>query len=156
MRKCKSKKYQRPYMVVETFTSNEFVATCVKKPGSWLSTTSIYGLDLDDDKWFDSYEDRTIGSSYYAYQNVVKAHHFTILQDGYFIEDGHQTYLFVGTNFDYDSGNYHDDPNFYWYLGSNYVPLLYANIEIHPDIGPSHLETLYFADDGTHRVTNAS
>ncbi len=156
MSKLKLKEYHRPYMIIEAFVPNVYVASCVKDPNSWLPTSRIYGLDLDDDKWFDSYEDRTIGTSYYAYQNVVEAKHFTILKQGHFIENGHKTYLFVGTKFDYDSGNQHDDPNFYWYLGSNYVFLLYADIEIHPDIGPYHNETLYFADDGTHSVTNAS
>ena len=150
------KDYHRPIMIVESFSTNEFVATCAINPNTWLPTTGIYGVDFDDDFWYDSYEDRTIGTSYYAYQNLVKAKRFTILQQGYYFEEGHQTFLFVGTKFDYDSGNQHDDPFFFWYKGNNYVPLLYANIEIHPDYGGNHLETLYFIDDGSHTVINAS
>lgn len=156
MSKPKFKDYHRPFMVVETFVPNEFVAACVKNYHLWVS--GLYGRDFNDNKKYDDAEGDNLGGDYYTLRLNVAAGHYEILNEGLYKIDGHQTYLFVGdpSSWTWNPGQYTGNPEDLNYKGDNWVPLLYAQVKIFLESGPPETDTIYFMEDGTHGVTNAS
>ena len=156
MNKLKLKEYHRPYMIIEAFAPNEFIASCVKKSNLWV-INGKYGMDKNGNHYFDAGEDDNFGSIYYAYSWLIPEGKFEIKETGFHQPNG-QAYLFLGTDFYYDPDGYlGDDPNYFNYDNkSNWATVLYAKIEYHPDNGGYQRETLYIMDDGTNTVTNAS
>ncbi len=143
-----TREYHRPFMVVEQFKPNEFVAGCVKGNGSRL--TGLYCLDFNNDGDYDSGEDRNTGSDYlgHPHNEMVLNGNFTILEQGRYVENGGLGYMYVGsTNFNYNGS--------YDYSGNDFVPLLYAKVSIQYQYY-THQVMIFYADDGTGTISNAS
>lgn len=152
MIKSKSKEYHRPFMVVETFVPNEFVAGCVNPPVE-LYSSGVFCFDLDDDKNYDTdpNEQSNLGGEYLGgnyYADFLEGR-FRILNRGRYIYQGGKTYLYIGTATFNDNGTYS-------YLSNEFAPLFYADLEFdeHNDPGIVHKTTIYFT--GSDLVTNAS
>ena len=150
------KEYRRPFMIVEQFTPNEFVAGCVAGNAPRLS--GLYCVDSNRNGYFNSGEDRNTGPNYLGspHTDMVLAGHFEIIEQGRYEENGALGYMYVGQgSFDYDTNLHPEGSSYYDYSGSNFVPLLYAKIKIHYQ-HYDHEAKIFFADDGSGIISTAS
>lgn len=142
---------------MEQFTPNEFVAGCVVGNASRL--TGLYCLDFNKDGYYNSGEDRNTGPNYLgSHADMVLAGNFKIVEQGRYQENGGLGYMYVGQGaFNFDPNNYPGGPraSFFNYSGSNYVPLLYADIEIYYEHYVQR-EKIFYADDGSGVISTAS
>lgn len=150
-------KYIRPYLVLEKFTPNEYVAGCAKGHTERMVGTIFF--DYDKDHYFDQPEGRGTGNYLGGHIDMVAAGNFEITEQGRAEENGGLGYMFVGSgSFDYNQQTHIDNgtwSTYYDYLGSNFAPCLYAKIKIHYKTYTQ--ETMfYYADDGSGVITTAS
>lgn len=161
-KKCKGmsrhqlKEYSRPYMVVETFVPNEYVAGCVQ------SATVISGqmcFDQDHDLEFDWQPDERdyLSNPLGIYAESFYAGNFVVKGRGRYIYNGGETYLYIGP------GGKIDDPGLtvpeYFYSDKNlFAPIYYARLLIYRSTEPEgHEYYFYYTDKDTFGgVTNAS
>ena len=103
MSRSELKEYHRPFMAVESFVTNEFVAVCV---GGATLASGVYCFDLDHDKEYDTSpnEQSNIGGEYLGgtYKTDFYAGDFVIEEQGRFYNQEGEAYLFLGTNFNYN------------------------------------------------------
>ena len=99
----KPKKYHRPYLIIEPFHPNEYVAGCVSDGVREVS--GQFCFDLNHDGMFDWGPDERGYLSYPlgAYEKNFYDGKFKITEKGRYIYNGGETYLYVG-------GGTMDDP----------------------------------------------
>lgn len=158
MSRHKLKEYRRPYMVVETFVPNEFVAACVKKYLTWVQ--GQFGLDLNGNGHYDAYEDRETGPKYvggsYPVNQILNGK-FEILNSGRYYNDEVKAYFYVGPG-ELDTrvieGQTDLTSDYYNYSKYNFTPLYYAYIDVEGIPEPFNI---YFKEENWGSgVTNAS
>ena len=155
----KPKKYHRPYLIIEPFHPNEYVAACVKNTTSWIF--GEFCVDLNSNGHFDAYEDRKTGNYLGDYQkNLIKNGDFVINSHGRYSEGGGLAYLFIGEgNFD---SNVQSDENlevpYYTYSNNSYYkPLYYASVSLIEGGSQGEPFNIYFTDEEySLGVTNVS
>lgn len=155
----KPKKYHRPYLIIEPFHPNEYVAGCLNANVTLVS--GQFCFDLDNDGWFDwepherGYLSDPLGGNY---PSQFYAGHFKIetLGQRYYYNFG-ATYLYVGSETFDDSGLHVTEYN---YKDTNlFLPIYYAVVHIDEphDPGVTHRATIYYGGTGDFGgVTNAS
>lgn len=150
------KEYHRPYMFVESFVPNEFVAGCLT--GSVKEAVGQMCFDLDHDGFFDWEPDERGYLSYPlgTYEDNFLAGKFKVTKKGrYIYEEGGETYLYVGPGTIDDPGL----SGISYDLNSNiFLPIYYANVEIEENYSPIPHKTVYYftSPDGLAAVSNAS
>ena len=150
MSRLKSKEYHRPYMIVESFVPNEYVAACVKNYLSWAS--GIFCIDKDGDGKFigGKEEEDNTGTTYTGGSPVVNKildGKFRIVKSGRYVNDELKAYFYVGEG----SFNWNGP---YDYSSNSFVPMYYANIDVEDQAEPFNV---YFKEeDYGSGVTNAS
>ena len=155
MSKHHLKEYHRPYMFVEVFVPNEYVAGCLS--GTAKEAVGQFAFDLDHDTMFDWDPDERSFLSYPlgTYADNFLAGKFRVKNKGRFLYQDGETYLYVG-------GGTMDDPGLSgisYNLNSDiFLPIYYANVDIEETYGgPPHNTNYYFTSpDGLAAVTNAS
>ena len=158
MSRLKPKKYHRPYLIVEPFIPNEYVAVCLKDSSSWAFGT--FCVDLNNNGHYDAgpngAEDRNTGTDYVGsyYTNKIHEGSFAIISQGRYSESGGDAYFFVGPG-TFDTNVQESDllTDYYNYSKSNFVPLYFATVDFSPINDPTQITVYYTGDSG---LTNAS
>ena len=150
------KEYHRPYMAIETFVPNEFVAGCVHPNVQEIS--GQFCFDLNHNGYFEWEPDERGYLSYPLgiYKDSFYAGNFQIEEQGRYFYNGGESYLYVGP------GTI-DDPGLtiteYDYSNTNlFAPIYYANLVIYRPTEPAgHRTTFFYTGPGDFGgVTNAS
>jgi hypothetical protein len=151
----KPKKYHRPYLIIEPFHPNEYVAGCVSDGVREVS--GQFCFDLNHDGMFDWGPDERGYLSYPlgAYEKNFYDGKFKITEKGRYIYNGGETYLYVG-------GGTMDDPGLtidhYDYSSDLFIPIYYANVDIKENYSDDVHSTVFYytVEDGFSGVTNVS
>ena len=162
MNKLKLKEYHRPFMIIEAFAPNEYVASCVKNSNSWAFGT--YCIDFNNNGHYDPTnnengtigEDNNTGTDYVGSYYTQKIHEgkFTILNQGRYVLNGGEAYFYVGPG-TFDTNVQEDDlkSDYYNYSKSNFVPLYFATVDFSPINDPTQV-TIFISNSSG--ITNAS
>ena len=160
MSKLKLKEYHRPYMIIEAFVPNEYVASCMKNSNSWAFGT--YCIDFNNNGHYDPPtevyigEDNNTGTDYVGSYYTQKIHEgkFTILNQGRYVLNGGEAYFYVGPG-TFDTNVQESDLklDYYNYSKSNFVPLYFATVDFSPINDPTQV-TIFFSNSSG--ITNAS
>ena len=155
MNKLKLKEYHRPFMIIEAFAPNEFIASCVNQAVILARVNGQYCFDLNHNKIYDTDPNEgsylggeTLGGNYLT--DFWKGD-FRIVEEGRFYNNGGEAYLYLGSSWNYNGS--------YSYLSEDFAPLYYAIIAFkeHYNPGVEHETTIYYTVPGNSSgITNAS
>lgn len=156
MEKKNRKDYSKPLMVMEKFVPNEYVAGCVHPNVVEISGQMCFDLNGNGEFDWDPDERGYLSYPLGIYADSFYEGNFEIQEQGPYIYNGGETYLYVGPGTIDDPGltihkyDYSDR--------SLFAPIYYANLLIYRPTEPEgHPTTFYYTGPGTFGgVTNAS
>ena len=157
-KKCKGmsrhqlKEYHRPYMVVETFVPNEFVAACVH-PQLNLYANGVFCFDINGDNKYNDQEASNLGGDYLEGNYINDFHNgfFKIDNQGRYYHNGGAAYLYLGSSFQWWYGTYeYAGDNCYHYDSADFTPLYFADLTFNElnDEGQVHKARVYYTGPG--------
>lgn len=152
MSRFRLNEYHRPFLFIESFVPNDFVAVCENSEDN-LYSSGVFCFDLDDDKEYDTSpnEQSNLGGEYLGghYLTDFKKGHFKILNKGRYLYEGGKTYLYLGTQPFNDNGTYS-------YTSNLFAPLYYAELRFKEHYAPGEVHDVIVYFTNPNDVINAS